>query len=472
MANKQDIITAIKNLDLFLKVPELKGAEVKYNKNGSPFTYAGGFNMVFQLKKGNEKWAFRVWHVPMGDTKERYQSISKYLEEKSLPYFAEFIFDEKGILVNGELLDTIRMKWLDGMLFKEYVEKHLNSPQILEKLADDFAFMCKELRENDISHGDLQQGNILITDNGEIKLVDYDSICIPSIDGQKEFVVGLKGYQHPSRFSGSKASIKADYFSELVIYLSIKVIALNPKLWDKYQVKHTEYLLFTENDFVDFTNSNIYNDINGLSKKTDKLLSVLTEFINTNSYLDIKPFSSYLLPPKIKYFKADKEVLIQGSEITIEWEVENTLDLEINNNIGKVLSKDKLTIKPTDNYEYIIKAIGFNDTIEKKLNIMVFPTPIIKSIQVPSPTIEKEMSIAINLPQFPNIELGINKIQNSLNIELQPTINEPYFINQTPMFKALDDDFQFINKNTGFLSDIIEKIKYKNNKILSKIFNK
>lgn len=472
MANKQDIITAIKNLDLFLKVPALKGAIARSNKNGNPFVYVGGFNMVFQLTHKFKKWAFRVWHVSMGDTKKRYQSISKYLEEKNLPYFAEFIFDEKGILVNGELLDTIRMKWLDGMLFKEYVEKHLNRPQILEKLADDFAFMCKKLHENDISHGDLQQGNILVTDNGEIKLVDYDSICIPSIDGQKELVTGLKGYQHPSRFSGSKASIKADYFSELIIYLSIKVISLNPKLWDKYQVKDTEYLLFTENDFADFTNSTIYNDISGLSKKTDKLLAVLTEFINTNSYLDIKPFSSYLLPPEIKYFKADKEVLIQGSEITIEWEVENTLDVEINNNIGKVLSKDKLTIKPTDNFEYIIKAIGFNDTIEKKLNIMVFPTPIIKSIQVPSPTIEKEMNIAINIPQFPNIELGINKIQSSLNIQFQPTINESNFTNQTPMFNELDDDFQFINKNTGFLSDIIGKIKYKNNEILRKIFNK
>ena len=135
MANKQDIITAIKNLDLFLKVPELKGAEVKYNNNGNPFAYAGGFNMVFQLKKGNEKWAFRVWHVPMGDTKERYQSISKYLSKKNLPYFAEFIFDEKGILVNGELLDTIRMKWLDGMLFKEYIETHLKHIECTHALA-------------------------------------------------------------------------------------------------------------------------------------------------------------------------------------------------------------------------------------------------------------------------------------------------------------------------------------------------
>ena len=82
------------------------------------------------------------------------------------------------------------------------------------------------------------------------------------------------------------------------------------------------------------------------------------------------------------------------------------------------------------------------------------------------------MNIAINIPQFPNIELGINKIQSSLNIQFQPTINESNFTNQTPMFNELDDDFQFINKNTGFLSDIIGKIKYKNNEILRKIFNK
>ncbi len=470
MANKQDIITAIKNLDIFLKIPELKGAEVKFNKNGTPFAFTGGFNMVFQLKKGDEKWAFRVWHVPMGDTKSRYQSISSYLSEKKLPYFAEFIFDEKGILVNGELLDTIRMKWLDGLIFKDYVNKHLNEPIVLEKLADNFTLMCNVLRENDISHGDLQEGNILVTESGEIKLVDYDSICIPEIEGQMELVTGLKGYQHPSRFSGSKASLKADYFSELVIYLSIKCLEINPKLWDKYQVKDTQYLLFTENDFSDFINSNIYNDINGLSQKTDKLLAVLNEYINTTSYLNIKPFPSYLLPPRIICFKPNKNVLIRGVEITIEWEVQNALEVEINNGIGKVLSKDKIIIKPIDNVEYILKVTGFNETIEQPLNIKVFPTPIIKSIQVPSLIVDQEIHIAINLPEFPNVDLGIREIQTDLNIQLTQSIQLGVFTNNTPQYKECIVNLQSINKSTSYLSSLMNKIKSKNSKISTKIF--
>ena len=47
MANKQDIISAINNLDLFLKVPDLQGAKVKLNKNGGAFFYTGGFYGMF-----------------------------------------------------------------------------------------------------------------------------------------------------------------------------------------------------------------------------------------------------------------------------------------------------------------------------------------------------------------------------------------------------------------------------------------
>ena len=111
--SKQDIITAIKNSETFLRVPELQGAKPRLNKNGSPFAFVGGFNMVFQLEHQNKKWAFRVWHVPMGEHTNRYRKISKYLSEKKLPYFADFIYEEKGILVNGNLLDTIRMEWLE-----------------------------------------------------------------------------------------------------------------------------------------------------------------------------------------------------------------------------------------------------------------------------------------------------------------------------------------------------------------------
>jgi hypothetical protein len=466
MANKGDILTSIKNLDLFLKVPALKGAKARINKNGKPFVYVGGFNMVFQLTHESKKWAFRVWHVPMGENEERFLKISKYLSSKKLPYFAEFIYDENGILVNGELIDTIRMEWLDAMLFKEYVEKNLANSSLLVSLADSFLKMCQDLRGNQISHGDLQEGNILVTENGDIKLVDYDSICIPEIEGQKEFVTGLKGYQHPSRFKGGKTSLKADYFSELIIYLSILAIAEKPELWDKYQVKDTHYLLFSETDFENFENSKIYKDLSELSLKINTLLEILIEYLKTIDYTVLKPFSLYLEPPVITTFTSDKELLIQGSEISLTWKVENASKVSINNNVNDGNHSGTVILKPQNHAEYVLTAIGFNETVVKKLEIKVFPTPIIKSIQVPIPFFEKTTNIEINLPEFPHIELGITHFSNNLNVNFNNSISSSF---EEIKFNKLDENSFSLNKKRGRLKRVFQAIN--NSKIISKLFN-
>jgi hypothetical protein len=416
MANKQDIITAIKNLDLFLKIPELKGAKPRLNANGSPFAFAGGFNMVFQLIHNAKKWAFRVWHVPMGENKNRYLAISKYITNSKLFYFADFIYDENGLLVNGELTDTIRMEWLDGILLKDYIEKHLTDKNKLEKLANDFLEMSKIVRENMISHGDLQEGNILVDESGKIRLVDYDSICIPEIEGQTELVTGLKGYQHPSRFKSGKASLKADYFSELIIYISILGIASKPELWDKYQVKDTQYLLFTEVDFENIESTQIYSDLKGVSALIDSLLLILKEYLNASHYLDLKPFTDYLLPPEILEFKANKQIVLEGVEVEFSWSVENAINVRIEPEIGKVSINGTQLFKPK-NHNYKLIAEGHFENTEMTLEIKLFPTPLIQSIFVPAPKISEELKIQIELPEFPNINLSIAEIKNGISLD-------------------------------------------------------
>ena len=295
MQSKADIIIAVQNLDKFLKIPELSGATVKLNSNGAPYVFTGGFTMVFQLTKEFTKWAFRVWHSGLTQQKERFKKISQYIEKENLSYFEDIIYDEKGLLVNGELVDTIRMKWLEGDLLKKYIVKNIDNFEILQLLADSFLEMFDLLHKHNISHGDLQHGNILIDENHNIRLIDYDSVCVPDIEGNEELVTGLKGYQHPSRLkNASKASIKADYFSELVIYLTLCAIAENPNLWNKYDGNNTEVLLFNESDFENIQHSDIYKELsNSESKTIQSLLKILAEYLNEDSYLNLEPFTKH-----------------------------------------------------------------------------------------------------------------------------------------------------------------------------------
>jgi hypothetical protein len=449
--SKQDIITAIKNSDIFLKIPELQGAKPRLNANGSPFAFVGGFNMVFQLEHQDKKWAFRVWHVPIGENKDRYLAISKYLTNAKLAYFADFIYDEKGLLVNGELTDTIRMEWLEGMLLKDYIEKHLYDKTILEKLANDFLEMSKTLRLNKISHGDLQEGNLLIDKSGKIRLVDYDSICIPEIEGQSELVTGLRGYQHPSRFNNSKASLKADFFSELIIYLSILGLAVKPDLWQKYQVKDTCYLLFTETDLENIEFSQIHADLKGASLLVDKLLIVLKKYTDEINYLNLKPFEDYFIPPKIIYFKSDRENIISGVEVTFSWKVEGADEIIINEGIGIVKESDSITVKPNSERTYKITATNKFGIDEQQIHISTFPTPVLESLKVPIP----DYVSSVNLNP---IQISSPQINLSISFDLmsgKPVFTEPSKELKTsrPQHKS---KVEFLN-----LSSIYESIKRK-----------
>jgi serine/threonine protein kinase len=409
MPNKSDIILAVKNSDKFLKITDLHGAKVKLKSDGSPYFYTGGFTMVFQLEKNSKKWAFRVWHTNIQNVKERFRKISQYLLQQRLPYFAEFIYDEKGLLVNGENVDTIRMEWLDGLLLKEYIEQKLHDKKRLLKLAEDFLIMSKDLHSNRISHGDLQHGNIIIK-KGNIRLIDYDSVCVPEIEGEDEYVTGLKGYQHPSRIGSiTKSSLKADYFSELIIYLSILAIAENPKLWDEFQVRDSEYLLFNEDDFVNFEQSKIHMELSTNSSQTVKdLVNILIQYINKLSYLDLDPFDKYLNPPEIVRFSADKNVILSGQRIELSWEITNAHEVAINNGIGKVNCKDKKDIVLLQSTIYILTAKNSFGITEKETVIRLFPTPIIESLKVPMPDFATRFSLSSVNIASPNINVSIN----------------------------------------------------------------
>ncbi len=388
--SKSDIVTAVKYPDKFIKDTFLKGGTIKRNVNGQPFMFSGGFSLVFQILKNNQKYAFRVWFASIDDVKERFQIISKFLSQTSIKYFSEFNYFEGGLLVSGILLDTTRMLWVEGDLLKDYLYKHLNNRRKLEKLSESFLTMFKELHANLVSHGDLQHGNIIINKNDEIKLIDYDSLYVPDLQGYKEIVTGLKGYQHPARFKNKYASEKADYFSELIIYLSILALSEEPLLWEKYKIKDSEELLFTNDDFLDFNNSIIKSDLLKLSPKIGALVKVLEEYLSKNTINELVPFYEVLealfKDPDIIKFTANKTFIENAPDrtIIISWRVKFANDISITN-IGKHLENEgKKDVLITKDTTFIIEAKNaLNKTTMKLLKIEVSKdAPIIEEFSL------------------------------------------------------------------------------------------
>lgn len=183
------------------------------------------------------------------------------------------------------------MRWIEGCNLKDYVYQHKNEPQILETLARNFKNMCKKLHFYHFAHGDLQHGNILVGNEGQLYLIDYDSIYIPSIDGVEDNIYGLPDYQHPCRTNNKIANRKMDYFSELIIYISILAIARKPSLADDYAINNNDRMLFSKNDFKDIKESKVYEDIRALpSKEILGLLDILEGYLQQSDITKLAPF--------------------------------------------------------------------------------------------------------------------------------------------------------------------------------------
>lgn len=292
--SRTDIVTAMRNPHVSFKSREIIGGSV-IQKGSRIIQYSGGYTTVFPFyKQPGNKVAVRLWIADIGDAKKRSLEISNYLENLNNTYFAGFKYIDDAVLVNGTLHPIILMDWVDGQTLKEYINYNIsNSSKILD-LAEKFKEMTVYFHNENIAHGDLQHGNILVKDNGSLVAIDYDSMYIEPLNGMNDTIKGLPGYQHPARHSNQHVNSYLDYFSELVIYLSLLIYADTPKLWDDYY--ETEDLLFSKDDFSNPKNSKLINThLKSTNPTISKLTAKMVEELKATDISQLCPLEDLLI---------------------------------------------------------------------------------------------------------------------------------------------------------------------------------
>lgn len=191
------------------------------------------------------------------------------------------------------------------------------------------------LHKSGVSHGDLQHGNIMVLPRGELRLVDYDSMYVPRMQNVPDEIKGIAGYQHPARSRQKYRSPNSDYFSELVIYTSIRMLASHPGLWRKYNLGDTETMLFTEADITSGGTSEIFRliesdrDVRNLGRAVKDALRQptldrivpLEEIVNGQSETIAEIISDrwrkqgYLFNP----FQSNVDIFNQLADISSRW---------------------------------------------------------------------------------------------------------------------------------------------------------
>jgi hypothetical protein len=233
-----------------------------------PKPRAGAFAVVYKGfgPNGQDPFALRVFTNESPERRERYEQISDYLKHRKLKCLVTFEYHERAIrsASDGKWYPLILMDWVTGRTIQEWLEIQCQqgNAKAIAAAAERWLEAVNELGQASVAHGDFQQGNIMVTDAGQLKLVDYDCMCVPSLVGRRNLEVGVEPYQHPGRNARTLLSPELDNFSALLIYVALRALAAAPQLWMKY-VKQPGYdkLLFRREDFDSPATSTLYAEL-------------------------------------------------------------------------------------------------------------------------------------------------------------------------------------------------------------------
>ncbi len=208
----------------------LKLGKVEMTALGLPRSRTGAFASVYKVTEPSGSWAVRCFLTSRAEREERYERISEFILFDDLESTVDFYYLEKGIRIRGDWYPILKMKWVDGVNLDQYILENYLEREKMRRLLNQFYEMVCDLRRAGIAHGDLQHGNILVTDDG-LRLVDYDAFYIPALKGRKSLEIGHPNFQHPDR-NEHVFDNEMDNFSAWLIYLSISIVLADPNCLD------------------------------------------------------------------------------------------------------------------------------------------------------------------------------------------------------------------------------------------------
>jgi serine/threonine protein kinase len=257
-----DYQEALQSPSLAFTSSELRSGSAVENKLGLPRPICGTFASVYELVEGRHRWAVKCFLRNTPDLHERYAKISNHLRKcRRLGYFVAFEYHQKSIRVRGELFPFVKMEWIEASQLNKFIEESLWSPRILAKLSKHWDKLVADLRSADIAHGDLQHGNVLVQSNGNIRLIDYDGMWVPSLKGQKSNETGHPDFQNPRR-TQNDFHLEIDEFSAAVIQIAISALRQDRSLWERYN--NGDNLLFRRGDFMNPHSSALIKDLRAM----------------------------------------------------------------------------------------------------------------------------------------------------------------------------------------------------------------
>ena len=205
-----------------------------------PIFSSGGFGTVFKVNVNGIQKALKCFTREQPGRKIAYRTISQNFHPES-KHTINFNYIEDELYVfydkqNATYYPVLLMDWVDGETLSTKIHRaavNRNHEQ-LATLSNNFDDMASWLLDQNFAHGDVKPDNIIVDNNGNMVLVDYDGIYLPQMQGECQREIGTVDFQHPKR-EQMEFSKAIDHYSIAIICLSLRVLTQYPQFYIQYR---------------------------------------------------------------------------------------------------------------------------------------------------------------------------------------------------------------------------------------------
>jgi hypothetical protein len=254
-----DYQDAVQNPKTAFLDPILQNSRLVTNPLGLPNVLSGGFALTYRLETANAAFAVRCFHKLPSDLSERYQAIDRHLAPVKDPLFQSFSYHLKGIRTRNGVAPIVCMPWVRGETLGSYLSARCDA-SVFANLRQCTQDLDRKLRAYNVAHGDLQNGNIIVTTSG-FSVIDYDGMFVPALGGRRSNELGHADFQHPKRdenfFNGT-----LDRFSLIVLDLSFCALISRPDLLKYF---NADNIIFTKSDYLDPRASTLFKVLDSVA---------------------------------------------------------------------------------------------------------------------------------------------------------------------------------------------------------------
>lgn len=257
------------------------------NVYDEPILIVGGNAAVFKVEMENKTYALKCYTK----LSERSEQICDYLSEtkESLVYTTWFLPEElyiPSVAGDSAWRGICLTEWASGFTLEFEIRKALKDldRERLYFLSRRFDDMAVELLGREWAHGDLKPENIMVSSDGDMKLIDTDALFIPSLSGKSAIEIGTPFYQHPFR-TPYDYNVRIDDYSVAFISATLRTLAKNPELSKKYGNRDT--LLFSPSEIIE-GRSEAYEEAVHIARESgdDATCTLLREIAKDDPYTE------------------------------------------------------------------------------------------------------------------------------------------------------------------------------------------